>query len=135
MLEVYENPGHTPGSIVLLIFLALILIFGSVYIRFGGLGTGASADAEEFAKHAQSIDRIQIPSDTKIIAFGEATHGNAEFQQLRLTVFRQAVEQYGVRAFALEGDFGGCEQVNRYIHGGNGTASTVWHKERMCFLS
>lgn len=28
----------------------------------------------------------------------------------------------GVRAFALEGDYGGCEQVNRYIHGGEGTA-------------
>lgn len=107
---------------VLLTFLALILIWGSIYVHFGGLGTGASADVEEFAKYAQSIDRIQIPSNTKIIAFGEATHGNTEFQQLRLTVFCQAVERYGVRAFALEGDFGGCEQVNRYIHGGNGTA-------------
>ena len=107
---------------ILLSVLALILIFGSIYFRFGGLGTGASADAEEFAKYAQSIDMIQIPSGTKMIALGEATHGNAEFQQLRLTVFRQAVEQYGVRAFALEGDFGGCEQVNRYIHGENGTA-------------
>lgn len=107
---------------VLLTALALILIFGSIYSRFGGLGTGVSADTEEFAKYAQRIDRIQIPSGTRIIALGEATHGNAEFQQLRLTVFRQAVEQYGVRAFALGGDFGGCEQVNQYIHGGNGTA-------------
>ena len=107
---------------ILLPVLALILIFGSIYFRFGGLGTGASADAEEFARYAQSIDKIQIPSDTKIIALGEAPHGNVEFQQLRLTVFRQVVERYGVRAFALEGDFGGCEQVNRYIHGGNGTA-------------
>ena len=84
--------------------------------------TGASANAEEFAKYEQRFDRIQIPSGTKINALGEATHGNAEFQQLRLTAFRQAVEQYGVRGFALEGNFGGCEQVNRYIHGGNGTA-------------
>ena len=28
---------------------------------------------------------------------------------------------YGVRAFSLEGDYGGCEAVNRYIHGGDGT--------------
>ena len=113
---------HRVWKAILLSALALILIFGSTYFRFGGLGTGASADAEEFAKYAQSIDMIQIPSGTKMIALGEATHGNAEFQQLRLAVFRQAVEQYGVRAFALEGDFGGCEQVNRYIHGGDGTA-------------
>ena len=55
-------------------------------------------------------------------ALGEATHGNREFQQLRLDVFRVLVEKYGVRAFALEGDFGGCEAINRYIHGGDGTA-------------
>ena len=28
-----------------------------------------------------------------------------------------------MHAFALEGDFGGCEAVNRYIHGGDGTAA------------
>ena len=32
------------------------------------------------------------------------------------------VEKYGVRAFALEGDFGSCEAVNRYIHGADGSA-------------
>lgn len=73
---------------ILLSALALILIFGSIYFCFGGLGTGASADAEAFEKYAQSIDMIQIPSGIKMIALGEATHGNAEFQQLRLTVFR-----------------------------------------------
>ena len=31
------------------------------------------------------------------------------------------VEDYGVRAFALEGDYGGCEAVNHYIHGDDGT--------------
>lgn len=108
--------------VVFMITFILILFCSSVYFRLGGFGTGNSADAEEFAKYVQSIDMIQIPSGAKMIALGEATHGNAEFEQLRLTVFRQAVEQYGVRAFALEGDFGGCEQVNRYIHGGNGTA-------------
>lgn len=56
-------------------------------------------------------------------ALGEATHGNAKFQRLKLDVFQILVERYGVRAFALEGDFGGCEAVNRYIHGGAGTAA------------
>jgi erythromycin esterase len=63
-----------------------------------------------------------IPGDARIIALGEATHGNAEFQQLKLDVFRVMVEKYGVRAFGLEGDYGGCEAVNRYIHGGEGNA-------------
>ncbi|HRW25483.1 MAG TPA: erythromycin esterase family protein [Spirochaetia bacterium] len=37
-------------------------------------------------------------------------------------MFKLLVERYGVRGFALEGDYGGCERVNRYIHGGEGTA-------------
>ena len=54
---------------------------------------------------------------------GEATHGNKEFQQLRLDVLQVLVKKYGVRAFALEADYGGCEAINRYIHGEGGTAA------------
>lgn len=68
------------------------------------------------------MENITIPESAKIVALGEATHGNVEFQQLKLDVFKLMVGNFGVRAFALEGDFGGCEQVNRYIHGGEGTA-------------
>ena len=57
----------------------------------------------------------------KDCGIGEATHGNKEFQQLKLDVFKIMVEDYGVRAFALEGDYGGCEAVNHYIHGDDGT--------------
>ncbi len=45
-----------------------------------------------------------------------------EFQELKLDVFKVLVEKYHVRSFVLEGDYGGCKQVNRYIHGGKGTA-------------
>lgn len=106
--------------IILGIFTVLI-IAGGVYCRFGGFGTGESADAEEFAKYAGQISEIIIPEETRIIALGEATHGNAEFQQLKLDVFQIMVENYGVRAFALEADYGCCETVNRYIHGGEET--------------
>lgn len=44
------------------------------------------------------------------------------FQQLKLDVFQIMVEKYGVKAFALEADYGCCETANRYIHGGEGTA-------------
>lgn len=92
------------------------------FLHFGGFSTGSSADPNEFAKYAQSVEEITVPPTAKIIALGEATHGNAEFQSLKLDVFRQLVEDYGVKAFAIEGDFGGCEQVNRYIHNGSGSA-------------
>lgn len=92
-----------------------------VFSRFGGFGTGPSADTGEFARYATEVSAIEIPAGTRVVALGEATHGNREFQELKLDVLQALVERYGVRAFALEADFGGCEMVNRYIHGGEGT--------------
>lgn len=114
------------GKKGLIVFLCILLILGGlglVWSRFGGFGTGKSADPAEFASYAGSIEDMEIPEGTKIIALGEATHGNREFQQLKKDVFAQMVEKYKVRSFALEGDFGGCEYVNRYIHTGEGTAA------------
>lgn len=112
------------------------------YLHFGGFGTGDSADPAEFSRFAQPVEKLEIPLEAKVIALGEATHGNSEFQKLKLEVFRKLVEEYGVRAFALEGDAGGCEMVNRYIHGGAGTAEeavsaigfTIYRTEEMAEL-
>lgn len=109
-------------KIILLVFLAAFIAVGGVYCRFGGFSTGKTANVEEFAKYAKEMDAMQIPGGKKIVALGEASHGNAEFQQFKLDVFKNLVENNGVRAFALEGDFGGCEFVNRYIHGSDSTA-------------
>ena len=104
------------------IILLGIVAVGSIYSHFGGFGTGPCADETEFMQCADQVDNIKIPENTKIVALGEASHGNVEFQQLNLSLFQNLVENDGVRAFALEGDYGGCEYVNRYIHGGEGTA-------------
>ena len=93
-----------------------------VFMHFGGFSTGENVNPEEFSVYAEPVENITVPESAKIIALGEATHGNVEFQKLKLEVFKQMIEHNGVRAFALEGDYGGCEQVNRYIHGGEGTA-------------
>ncbi|MGN0482345.1 MAG: erythromycin esterase family protein [Lachnospiraceae bacterium] len=110
---------------IILGMLIIIIIAGGIYCRFGGVGTGKSADTAEFAKYAGQVSEIIIPEETRIIALGEATHGNAEFQQLKLDVFQIMVEKYGVKSFALEADCGCCETANRYIHGGEGTAEQV----------
>ncbi len=116
-----KRKRHT-GWIVVLCMAAAIAVIAGIYSRFGGFGTGNCADTEEFAKYAASVSELTVPDEAQIVALGEATHGNKEFQQLRLDVFQVLVEKYGVRAFALEGDFGGCEAINRYIHGEGGTA-------------
>ena len=102
--------------------LGVMALAALVFMRFGGFGTGENVNPEEFLAYAEPVENITVPESAKIIALGEATHGNAEFQQLKLEVFKQMVKNNGVRVFALEGDYGGCEQVNRYIHGGEGTA-------------
>ena len=117
-----KRKRHT-GLIVVLCMAAVIAVIAGIYSRFGGFGTGNCADTEEFAKYAASVSELTVPDEVQIIALGEATHGNKEFQQLRLDVLQVLVEKYGVRAFALEGDFGGCEAINRYIHGEGGTAA------------
>lgn len=107
---------------IILGMLIVIIIVGGIYCWFGGFGTGKCADTAEFAKYAGQVSDVTIPKETRIIALGEATHGNAEFQQLKLDIFQIMVENYGVRSFALEADYGCCETANRYIHGGEGTA-------------
>lgn len=107
----------------MLCMAAVIAVIAVTYSRFGGFGTGDCADTEEFSKYATSVSALTVPDEVQIVALGEATHGNKEFQHLRLDVLQVLVEKYGVRAFALEGDFGGCEAINRYIHGEEGTAA------------
>ncbi len=106
---------------IALAFVAACVIAACVFSRFGGFGTGPSADVDEFARYAQPVSEITIPEGTRIAALGEATHGNREFQELKLDLLQTLAQRHGVRAFALEADFGGCELVNRYIHGSPGT--------------
>lgn len=117
-----KRGGHVRLGIASLLVVAAI-VAALVFSRFGGFGTGPSADATEFAKYAQTVSEIEVPEKTRVVALGEATHGNREFQELKLDVFKVMVEKYGVRAFALEADCGGCETANRYVHGGEGTAA------------
>jgi len=123
-----KNKGSNKNIVRwILLILSIVLFFGGVHALFlyawvGGFNKVKPIDTKEFATYAGNISDITIPDSVRIIALGEATHGNIEFQQLKLDVFKLMVEKYGVRAFALEGDYGGCEAVNRYIHGGLGTA-------------
>ena len=70
--------------------LAGIVAAGSIYSHFGGFGTGPCADETEFMQYADQVDNIKIPEKTKIVALGEASHGNVEFQQLKLSVISKS---------------------------------------------
>lgn len=105
-----------------LVLLAIIVI----YLAFTALSSIIKpGKIEGFAEAVTGVDGIQIPAGTRIVALGEATHGNKEFQELRLEVFKHLVETTNVRAFMLEGDMGGCAIVNEYVQGGEGTLEEV----------
>lgn len=74
------------------------------------------------------IDKLKLDKNVCIAGLGEATHGNKEFQELKLDVFKALVYNNGCRVFAIEGDFGGCAKVNEYIQGGKGTSKDAVSK-------
>ena len=69
------------GKIIVITVLLAIVITGQIFAHFGGFSTGECADIDEFAKYAEKITYdelpgIDVPESTRIVALGEATHGN-----------------------------------------------------------
>ena len=64
---------------VVLSLFAALLVTVMVFMHFGGFTTGDSADPKEFAAYAQPIENLSVSENARIIALGEATHGNIEF--------------------------------------------------------
>lgn len=100
--------------------LSSILIAASLLT---GCGLGGSKDikaVEDIGNTVTGIESLQIPEGVRIVALGEATHGNREFQQSKREVFQILNEKQGIKALIIEGDFGGCSLVNDYVQGGEG---------------
>lgn len=83
----------------------------------------------------------QAAGDASIIALGESTHGTSEFFLLKHRLLQYAVQQMNVRVFAIEANQLEVEKINRYVLGGEGTASEVikvmfrvWNTEEMLAL-
>ncbi len=100
------------GSVVILAISLLLLLVGC--------GRGKAID--DAAQYLSPVEKINIPENVKVIGFGEATHGNIEFQQLKKDLFEALVLNENVRVFVLEGDFGGAQQINQFILDGTGSA-------------
>ncbi|MBP3233912.1 MAG: erythromycin esterase family protein [Eubacterium sp.] len=110
-------------NIIILAIAAAVVVAG-----IAGFVLKKPGKIEGFENAVTTVDKIEIPEGTRIVALGEATHGNKEFQELKLEVLQTLVEKSKVRALILEGDFGGCALANKYIQGGDGTAEEVTRK-------
>ena len=58
-----------------------------IFMRLGGFSTGKAAHIGELKAYAQPVEKLSLPQDKKIIAWGEATHGDVELQQLKPDIF------------------------------------------------
>lgn len=77
--------------------------------------TGAASDLDPL------MDTI---GDARIVLLGEASHGTHEFYRERARITRRLIQQGGVRAVAIEGDWPDAHRVDRYVRGvpGDGDA-------------
>lgn len=110
-------------GIVLLSLIVFIGVGTFVYLNYKTVL--ARHKIPETEKYAVSVSEFAIPDGTTIVGLGEASHGNVEFQELKLEVFKNLVENYGYKAFGLELDFGEGLLLNDYIQGGESTAEEI----------
>jgi len=68
--------------------------------------------------------------DARIVGLGEATHGTAEFWQMRQKITRYLVEEMGFTAVLHEASFADAVYVDRYVTRGEGTALEAHAKLR-----
>jgi len=103
----------------------LVLLAGGGWLALHGKELTARHTIPDVERYAQEVDALRVPETAELVGLGEATHGNAEFQALRLTVLKRLVMQ-GYRAFAMEIDFGEGLMVDAYIQGvESGDASEI----------
>ncbi len=100
----------------------VFLFISVLFLLLALTGCGRGEAIKDASTYTSTIEDIDIPDDVKIIGFGEATHGNVEFQSLKKDLFQALVKNEDVRVFVLEGDFGGAQQINQFILTGAGTA-------------
>ncbi|WP_246541206.1 erythromycin esterase family protein [Peptoniphilus ovalis] len=77
----------------------------------------ARKNIDDINLYARDIDEINLDENVKIVGLGEATHGNSDFQDLKLEVLKTLVEKNNLKSFAIEADFGEGMVINDYIHG------------------
>lgn len=87
-----------------------------------GCGSFVPSVPADLSYTQAGIERLPISSDVQVVGLGEASHGVAQYQQLKADVFKSLVNNNHCRTFIIEGDFGGALKVNDYINGGDGSA-------------
>lgn len=99
----------------------LIVVLATAVVAGGCVGwvawtTRPQGDPQAF-EFADARIAPQL-SEATVMALGEATHGNREFQRLRLQLIRKLP---AFRSIVIEEDYGSVARANAYLQGGPGT--------------
>ena len=106
------------GKVMAILFLVLMLGLAALdiyLIKMPELRAKVKIDGIEDV--ACKIEDLTIQVNVKVIGLGEASHGNAEFQELKREVLKVLVDKYNVNCFAMEMDYGEGVIINDYING------------------
>jgi protein-L-isoaspartate(D-aspartate) O-methyltransferase len=76
---------------------------------------------EKSAEHIPSIDSVDLSglmervADARVVLLGEASHGTAEFYDMRARITRELVERKGFRIVAVEADWPDAAQIDHFV--------------------
>lgn len=105
---------------VIAIAMTLLLGIGVAMIKLPD--KIAEKKIPDIEKYAESIEFFSVPENAVIVGIGEATHGNVEFQMLKLTVLQKLVKEGTCRSIAFELPAGSAAILNTCVHEKEGSA-------------
>ena len=103
---------------ILIFLVGLILLAGMgdfLWVNLPKLS--ARKDISDIEDYGKAVSEINLDDNIEVVGLGEATHGNSDFQNLKLEVLKTLVEKNNLKNFCLEADFGEGMMINNYIHG------------------
>ncbi|MCB0892976.1 MAG: erythromycin esterase family protein, partial [Propionibacteriaceae bacterium] len=123
--------------LAIVLAVALVLVLGGFAWRFVTTRPAGEPQAVELTDATLS----KTLTSATVLAVGEATHGTAEFQQVRRHVLAKVVAD-GFTTVALEDSAGTATQVDAWLQGGAGTAEEaakrfgygIYHTRQMADL-
>jgi len=75
------------------------------------------------SEHFTSIEQVNLDNlmdrigESRLILLGEASHGTAEFYEMRARITQELIKKKGVTIIAVEADWPDAAYIDHYIHG------------------
>ncbi|MDT8399617.1 MAG: protein-L-isoaspartate(D-aspartate) O-methyltransferase [Pseudomonadales bacterium] len=88
-----------------------------------------SEQIERAAFHIPSIDSVDLSGlldrigTARVVLLGEASHGSAEFYEMRARITQELIQQKGFRFIAVEADWPDAAQIDHFIRGSRTSAT------------